>query len=79
MPTGEPPHKTKGSAPLYLPHKVVWKKYSFVLKKEPKITKKDKETNTCQKKKLVMRKNSKDISARYFWKPQNDCFQLVNF
>ena len=27
MPTGEPPHKTKGSAPMYLPHKVVWKKY----------------------------------------------------
>ena len=27
MPTGEPPHKIKGSAPMYLPHKVVWKKY----------------------------------------------------
>ena len=26
MPTGEPPQKIKGSAPKYLPHKVVWKK-----------------------------------------------------
>ena len=29
MPTGEPPHKIKGSAPMYLPHKVVWKKYIY--------------------------------------------------
>ena len=29
MPTGEPPHKKKGSAPVYLPHKVVWKKYKY--------------------------------------------------
>ena len=43
MPTGEPPQKTKGSAPLYLPHKVVWKKYNFVSTKEQKITKKDKD------------------------------------
>ena len=30
MPTGEPPQKIKGSAPMYLPQKVVWKKYKFV-------------------------------------------------
>ena len=29
MPTGEPPHKKKGSAPVYLPPKVVWKKYNY--------------------------------------------------
>ena len=32
MPTGEPPQKIKGNAPMYLPYKVVWKKYKYVFK-----------------------------------------------
>ena len=32
MPTGEPPHEIKGSAPMYLPQlKVVWKKCNTMI------------------------------------------------